>query len=118
LGHGPKRSRLDEGPSWSNRTVNSRCSEIDLEHNPTLASISGGERSNKEKDPTDLLSPGSEKDPAAAVNTRFATTSHVTEGAQQEDSDRLLSISCSPRRVGRIPLSAVATVRVPPGRLL
>src|ERR1017187_1056588 len=29
LGSGSPRRRLDEGPSSSNRTVNSRCSEID-----------------------------------------------------------------------------------------
>jgi hypothetical protein len=29
LGRGPKRNRLDEDPSSSNRTVNSRCFEID-----------------------------------------------------------------------------------------
>src|ERR1700734_3123611 len=34
LGHGSKRSRLDEGPSSSNRTVNSRCSEFEAETQP------------------------------------------------------------------------------------
>ena len=35
LGCGSKRSRLDEGLSSSNRTVSSRCSEIEPEHNRT-----------------------------------------------------------------------------------
>src|ERR1700730_9217845 len=69
LGHGSKRSRLDEGPSSSNQTVNSRCSEIEPEHNRTLASISGGERSTKEKYPHGTASRGTEEDSATAVFT-------------------------------------------------
>src|SRR5277367_3645185 len=70
LVRGSKRSRLDEGPSSSNRTVNSRCSEIELEHNGTLAAISGGQRSTKEKYPHGTASRGTEEDSATAVFTR------------------------------------------------
>src|SRR5271166_5056775 len=77
LGHGSKRSRLDEGPSSSNRTVNSRCSEIEPEHNRTLASISGGERLTKEKEPHGTASCGTEEDAATAVFTRVVRDPHI-----------------------------------------
>src|ERR1700693_3361012 len=69
LGQGSKRSRLDEGPSSSNRTVNSRCSEIELEHHGTLAVISRGAR-NKEEGAHGTASCGTEEDSATAVFTR------------------------------------------------
>src|SRR6202451_1718082 len=69
LVRGSKRNRLDEGPSSSNRTVNSRCSEIDPNTNGTLAAISGGERSTKEKYPHGTASRGTEEDSATAVFT-------------------------------------------------
>ena len=47
LGHGPKRSRLDEGLSSSNRTLNSRCSEIEskpTERSPPFPVVSAQQR--------------------------------------------------------------------------
>jgi hypothetical protein len=105
LGSGTKGSRLDEGPSSSNRTVNSRCSEIELEHNGTLAAISSGERSTKEKEPMELLPVelrktlpplySQESCPTPIVHVKLFTpdssfTWYVTEGAEQEDGDWLL----------------------------
>ena len=105
LGSGSKGSRLDEGPSSSNRTVNSRCSEIELEHNGTLAAISSGESSTKEMEPMELLSVelrktlpplySQESCPTPIVHVKLFTpdssfTWFVTEGAEQEDGDWLL----------------------------
>src|SRR5690242_6522565 len=105
LGHGSKRIRLDEGPSSSNRTVNSLCSEIEPNTNGTLASISGGERSTKEKEPMELLPVelrktlpplySQESCPTPIVHVKLFTpdssfTWYVTEGAEQEDGDWLL----------------------------
>src|SRR6202035_2106909 len=95
----------DEGPSSSNRTVNSRCSEIELEHNGTLAAISSGERSTKEMEPMELLPVelrktlpplySQESCPTPIVHVKLFTpdssfTWFVTEGAEQEDGDWLL----------------------------
>src|SRR5580692_12759729 len=71
LGHGSKRSRLDEGLSSSNRTVNSRCSEIEPEHTTEpLASTSGARAFNKGEGAHGIASCGTEEDSAAAVFTR------------------------------------------------
>jgi hypothetical protein len=74
-------------------------------HNGTLASISGGERSTKEKEPMELLPVelrktlpplySQESCPTPIVHVKLFTpdssfTWYVTEGAEQEDGDWLL----------------------------
>src|ERR1700689_1655623 len=49
LEHGSKRSRLDDGPSPSNRTVNSRSSEIDPNTTERSPPFPVGVRSTKER---------------------------------------------------------------------
>src|ERR1700688_756508 len=100
LVRGSKRSRLDEGPSSSNRTVNSRCSEIELEHNGTLAAISRGQRSTKEKYPHGTASRGTEEDAATAVFTRVVPDPDRTR--QAVHTRLLIHLVCHRgRRTGR-----------------
>src|SRR5580692_12691787 len=70
LGHGSKRSRLDEGLSSSNRTVNSRCSEIEPEHHRTARLHFRGRAFKKGVGAHGIASCGTEEDSAAAVFTR------------------------------------------------
>jgi Protein of unknown function (DUF2958) len=105
LGHGSKRSRLDEGPSSSNQTVNSRCSEIDpntAERSPSFPVASAQQRRSipMELLPVELrktLPPlySQESCPTPIVHVKLFTpdssfTWFVTEGAEQEDGDWLL----------------------------
>src|SRR5215469_1418104 len=98
LGRGPKRNRLDEDPSSSNRTVNSSCSEID--QNTTEGSLQFPVASAQKREGSHgTTSRGTEEAlysqescPAPIVHVRLFTpdssfTGYVTEGAEQEDGD-------------------------------
>src|SRR5271170_2048499 len=102
LVRGSKRSRLDEGPSSSNRTVNSRCSEIDpntTERSPPFPAASAQQRRSipMELLPVELrktLPPlySQESCPTPIVHVKLFTpdssfTWYVTEGAEQEGGD-------------------------------
>src|ERR1700730_15008099 len=99
LGSGSQRRRLDEGPSSSNRTVNSRCSEIDpntTERSPPFPVAGAQQRRSipMELLPVELrktLPPlySQESCPAPLAHVKLFTpdssfTWFVTEGAEQE----------------------------------
>src|ERR1700675_3963151 len=105
LGIGSPRSRLDEGPSSSSQTVNSRCSEIDpntTERSPLFPVASAQQRRSipMELLPVELrrtlpplYSQESCSTPIAHVKLFTPDSSftwYVTEGEEQEDGDWLL----------------------------
>src|SRR6202158_1103312 len=132
LVRGSKRSRLDEGPSLSNRTVNSRCSEIDpntTERSPPFPAASAQQRRSipMELLPVELrktLPPlySQESCPTPIVHVKLFTpdssfTWYVTEGAEQEDGDWLLFgfVIALEEEWGYSLLSEIASARGPLG---